>query len=375
VVFFFFFGFGFFVYLALWIAIPLAATDSQKKEMYGGSHNFAMPQEWDKHPGSRAGNAVNEVFRALGKVCFIIVRIFLILLGTALVLTGFLALFTFIMVFVFKYPGAFSTDITGINLSYVPDFLNYIVTPAMVPWIKALLIFVVSLPLFAIIYGGIRMIFWFRARDGYIWLIGLVLWVMSAAALSIILFNEGVGFAETGRTTSREYFNEAPDTLYIRSGVKISDIRVDKEITIPGEEYDVFYISDEKKEIYFRTRLDVVADEDNSASVEIRKRSAGRSRLDAMKKTERLLYNSHISENTIYMDEYFTIPANSKWSFDFVSVIVHAPEGTIIFMDKTTERLFHPDNDDDFVTDTDNRFWRMTEDGLDHIESSHRTDR
>jgi hypothetical protein len=279
------------------------------------------------------------------------------------------------MVFVFKYPGAFSTDITGINLSYVPDFLNYIVTPAMVPWIKALLIFVVSLPLFAIIYGGIRMIFWFRARDGYIWLIGLVLWVMSAAALSIILFNEGVGFAETGRTTSREYFNEAPDTLYIRSGVKISDIRVDKEITIPGEEYDVFYISDEKKEIYFRTRLDVVADEDNSASVEIRKRSAGRSRLDAMKKTERLLYNSHISENTIYMDEYFTIPANSKWSFDFVSVIVHAPEGTIIFMDKTTERLFHPDNDDDFVTDTDNRFWRMTEDGLDHIESSHRTDR
>jgi phage shock protein PspC (stress-responsive transcriptional regulator) len=375
VVFFFFFGFGFFVYLALWIAIPLAATDSQKKEMYGGSHNFAMPQEWDKHPGSRAGNAVNEVFRALGKVCFIIVRIFLILLGTALVLTGFLALFTFIMVFVFKYPGAFSTDITGINLSYVPDFLNYIVTPAMVPWIKALLIFVVSLPLFAIIYGGIRMIFWFRARDGYIWLIGLVLWVMSAAALSIILFNEGVGFAETGRTTSREYFNEAPDTLYIRSGVKISDIKVDKEITIPGEEYDVFYISDEKKEIYFRTRLDVVADEDNSASVEIRKRSAGRSRLDAMKKTERLLYNSHISENTIYMDEYFTIPANSKWSFDFVSVIVHAPEGTIIFMDKTTERLFHPDNDDDFVTDTDNRFWRMTEDGLDHIESSHRTDR
>jgi hypothetical protein len=334
-----------------------------------------MPQEWDKHNGSRVGGAVNEVFQALGKVCFIIVRVLLILFGAVLVLTGFLALFTFIMVFVFKYPGAFSTDITGINLSYVPDFLNYIVTPAMVPWIKGLLIFVVSLPLLAIIYGGIRMIFWFRVRDGYIWLIGLVLWVTSAAALSIILFNEGVGFAENGRTISREYFKELPDTLYIRAGIKISDIKVDKEITIPGEEYDVFYISDEKKEIYFRTRLDVVADEDNSAGVEIRKRSAGRSRLDAMKKSERLLYNSHILGNTIYMDEYFTIPANSKWSFDDVSVKVYAPEGTIIFMDKTVEHLFHHYNDDDFVEDTDNRFWRLTEDGLDYIEPSHRTDR
>jgi hypothetical protein len=94
-----------------------------------------------------------------------------------------------------------------------------------------------------------------------------------------------------------------------------------------------------------------------------------------MKKSERLLYNSHILGNTIYMDEYFTIPANSKWSFDDVSVKVYAPEGTIIFMDKTVEHLFHHYNDDDFVTDADNRFWRLTEGGLDYIEPSHRTDR
>jgi phage shock protein PspC (stress-responsive transcriptional regulator) len=369
VVFTFFFGFGFFVYLALWIAIPSASTDTQKKEMYGGSHNW-IPQEWDKHSGSRAGNAINEVFRAIGKVCLIIVRVFLILLGTALVLTGFLALFTFIMVFVFKFPGAFSTDITGVNLSYVPDFLNYIVTPALVPWIKTLIILVVSLPLLALIYGGIRMIFWFRARDGFIWLGGLVLWVLCTAALSIMLFNEGVGFAESGKTISREYLNEVPDTLYLKSGVRIKDLKVDKEITIPKEEYDAFYISDEKKEIYFRTRLSIAPAEDHSVSYEIRKRSAGRSKLDAKEKCDRLLYNSHIEKNTIYLDEFFTIPSGSKWSFDFVSVTVNVPEGTIINMDSTVEKLFHSYSDDDFVTDTDNRFWKMTGNGLDHIEPS-----
>jgi phage shock protein PspC (stress-responsive transcriptional regulator) len=362
-----FFGFGFFVYLALWIALPSAETDSQKREMYGGQHNLAMPQEWDQHTGSKAGHAINEVFRAIGKVLFIIVRVLLIALGVCLVLTGFLALLTFVMVFIFKYPGAFSTDALGMNLSYLPDFLNYIITPQMVPWVKALIIMVVTLPLLALIYGGIRMIFWFRARDGYIWLIGLVLWVMSAAALSIILFNEGIGFSETGKTSSREYFKEAPDTLYIRSGMKISDIKVDKEITVPGEENDVVYISDEKKEIYFRPSLNIEADEGNSASVEIKKRSCGRSTLDAMKKSERLIYNSRISGKTVYLDEFFTIPADSKWSFDYVSATVHAPKGTIIYMDKTVEFLYYS-HEADFVTDSKHRFWRMTEDGPEYIE-------
>jgi phage shock protein PspC (stress-responsive transcriptional regulator) len=362
-----FFGFGFFVYLALWIALPSAETDSQKREMYGGQHNLAMPQEWDQHTGSKAGHAINEVFRAIGKVVFIIVRVFLIALGVCLVLTGFLALLTFVMVFIFKYPGAFSTDALGMNLSYLPDFLNYLITPHMVPWVKALIIMVVTLPLLAFIYGGIRMIFWFRARDGYIWLIGLVLWVMSAAALSIILFNEGIGFSETGKTSSREYFKEVPDTLYIRSGTKISDLKVDKEITVPGEENEIVYISDEKKEIYFRTSLNIETDEGNSASVEIRKRSCGRSTLDAMKKSERLLYNSRISGKTVYLDEFFTIPADSKWSFDYVSATVHAPKGTIIYMDKTIEFLYYS-HEADFVTDSKHRFWRMTEDGPEYIE-------
>jgi phage shock protein PspC (stress-responsive transcriptional regulator) len=362
-----FFGFGLFVYLALWIALPTAETDSQKREMYGGQHNWAMPQEWDQHSGSKAGHVINEVFRAIGKVLFIIVRVFLIALGVCLVLTGFLALLTFVMVFIFQYPGAFSTDALGMNLSYLPDFLNYIITPHMVPWVKALIIMVVTLPLLAFIYGGIRMIFWFRARDGYIWLIGLVLWVMSAAALSIILFNEGIGFSETGKTSSREYFKESPDTLYIRSGMKISDIKVDKEITVPGEENEIVYISDEKKEIYFRPSLNIEADEGNSASVEIRKRSCGRSTLDAMKKSERLIYNSRISGKTVYLDEFFTIPADSKWSFDYVSATVHAPKGTIIYMDKTVEFLYYS-HEADFVTDSKHRFWKITEDGPEYIQ-------
>ncbi len=317
------------------------------------------------------GGAFNEIFKALGKFFFIFFRIVMIIIGVGFVLTGFLALLTFIMVFIFKYPGSFSTDAFGMNLSYLPDFLNYIVTPSLLPWITTLILIVVALPLLALIYGGVKMIFWFRARDGIFLLSGLVLWVLGAAALSIILFNEGVSFAETAKSTSQNYFKEAPDTLYIISGRKISDLRIDKEISLPDEDYDVF-ISDEKKEIYIRTNLKITSDEDNSARVNVRKRSAGRSRLDAMEKAERLQYNFIISGDTLFLDEFFTIPAKTKWSFDYVGITVYAPEGTIIYMDKTSEHLFHSFDDEDFVTDPKNRFWKLTEEGLSYIEPHHK---
>lgn len=362
-----FFFVGAFIYVALWIALPAASSDSQRKEMYGGMHNLAQPGNAENSQAAKVGNAFDAIFKAIGKVLFIIVRIILIVFGTMIVLFGFLALLSFIMIFVFKYPGSFSTDAFGFNMAYLPDFLNYIISPPAVPWVKALIAIVSIVPMLALIYGGIRLIFWFRVRDGFVWLAGFVIWVMSAAALSIILFNEGVGFAETEQTVSQEYFSTAPDTLYIVSGRKISDLDTDKEIEIPDEEYNIF-ISEERKELYIRTSLDINSDERNSASVTIKKHSAGRSKFDAIENTERLIYNYKITGNKLYLDEFFTIPAESKWSMDYVFVTVTVPENTVIHMDRTSELLFHSGDDEDFVSDPKKSFWLMTEDGLDYID-------
>lgn len=365
----FFFGIGIFVYLALWLAVPIAAGDSQRKEMYGSRNNLAMPGQSENNVSNKVGNAIDASFRAVGNVLFVIVRIVLIAFGVCFVATGFLSLLTFVMITVFHYPGAFSTDVVGVSISYLPDFLNYIISPALVPWVKALIALVITIPLLMLIYGGVRLIFWFRARDGYIWLAGFVIWAMSAAALSIMLFNEGIGFAEKGRTYHRETITPVPDTLYIRAAARIHDLKYDKEIVIPEEEEDVFYINDEKKEIYFRTSLSVYPAEDKKVTVEVIKSSAGRSRLDAERKSERLIYNTNIEKKTVSLDEYFTIPSGTKWSFDYVRVKIYVPEGTIIHMDKTVERLFHSYDDDDFVYDPVKRYWMMTDDGPEHLES------
>ncbi len=190
------------------------------------------------------------------------------------------------------------------NISYLPDFLNYVVAPSLVPWIKALITFTVVLPLLVMIYLGVRMIFWFRAKDGVFLLAGLVIWVVSMAALSILLFNEGISFTENAKSISQEYFETVPDTLYIISDKKISDLSVDNEIRIPDDEYTIF-ISEDDKKVYIRTYLDISVSDENAAWVSIRKRSAGRSKIDATEKADRLLYNYRISGDTLFLDELF----------------------------------------------------------------------
>jgi phage shock protein PspC (stress-responsive transcriptional regulator) len=380
-----FFGTGFFLYIILWIALPEAKTDSQKREMYGDNFHFTRSQNLDADKNnhvngsvntpsysssSSVGNAFNEVFRAVGRACYIFLRIILIIIGVALVLTGFLAILSFVMVFLFHYPGTFSTHEFGTNFIYVPDFLNYIVTPSAAPWIIVLTLIAFVLPMLALIYWGVKMIFWFRAKDGIVSLAGFVIWVLSVAALSIILFNEGISFAETGKIASEKIFTHTPDTLYIKAGKKVSALKFDKELSLTHEGYTVF-INEEKKDIYIRPHLNVNNFWDNIVKVEVRKHSTGRTQFEAMKKAEGLSYNYDVSGDTLILDEYFEIPSGRKWSADNVSINLSIPVGTILKFDSASENLLHAysgyDNDDDSFSsgwEYRNRIWTLTEEGI-----------
>ena len=388
----FFGGIGFLVYVALWIALPSATSDSRKREMYGRDdyatvfrkHGTGYSQTASSQgnivPGngvSNIGNAFNEVFRAIGKVCFIIVRIFLIATGVILVLTGFFILVSFVMVFFFKYPDYFSAHSLGVNLFYLPDFLNYIVSPTIAPWILVLTFIVILLPLLAIIYWGVKMIFWFKARDGIFSLIGLVIWVMCIAALSILLFNEGISFSETAKLVSEEVVGKAPKDLYILSDNKITGLKYDKEISFDEENYSVFF-SNDNKGLFISSSLIIDKSDDNTLKINVRKRSAGRSRTDGARKAESLVYHYRFAGDTLLLDEYFSIPQGNKWSADNVTVNLYIPDGTVIHFDKTTENMFrrqHYYNDEwnwrwdgedkEMIrSDSADNNWVMTEEGL-----------
>jgi phage shock protein PspC (stress-responsive transcriptional regulator) len=393
-----FFGIGFFVYLALWIALPPANTENQKRELFGDAYYSARKQYSQSQntysPGapkytsgynqtSRISNAFNEVFRAIGRVCFIILRIFLIVIGIVLVLTGFLAILTLVMVLVFKLPGIFTSDGVNVHLSYYRDFLNYVVNPSNASWIIALTILAITLPLLAIIYAGLKLIFWFRAKDGIFSLAGFVLWVLIIAALAIILFNEGISFAEGGTSSVRNIIPNPPDTLYIVTGQKTADLKSNKEFLFPDADYSVLMV-DSIHQLYMPARLKLNLAEDKEAKIEIQKRSSGRTRADAVRKAGSIIYNYRMSKDTLTLDEYFTLPAGSKWSAEYLKVNLFVPENTVLYFDKSAENLFHngitigkvkndiiTDTEYDYETDPSelgNKFWIISENGLKEAE-------
>jgi len=258
----------------------------------------------------------------------------------------------------------------NMNLTYFPDFLNYIVNPVLIPWILALTLIAFILPMLALIYWGVKMIFWFKANDGIFSLAGLVLWVMSLAALAIILFNDGISFAETGKSSFKNILPDKPDTLFVITDHKVEDLKFDKKIAFPDDEYAVF-MNEQKKELYICPNLKVYQSDDDVTSVEVKKRSAGRSQPDAMKRTEGLLYNYSIHGDTLLLDEYFTIPSGRKWSADNVGINLHIPKGTILKFDSSSLNLIHSHNnfaDEDYFESKDgntgSRLWTMTDEGL-----------
>jgi len=381
-----FFGTGFLLYLVLWVALPEANTDGKKREMYGNSYHSATSlnrqadgKYYDGYTGtSRIGNAFNEVFRAIGRVFYIIFRIFMIITGLIFVLMGFLTIISLLMIFVFKMPWAFNSGSLDSTLVYFPDFLNYIVNPALSPWIIALTLMALILPMLAFIYWGVKMIFWFRAKDGVISLVAFVLWIMSITALSIIIFNEGISFAESARISTQTILPNPPDTLYVISDKKVEDLKYNTKFALPDNEYTVFLV-DSTEKIYISPRLQLNISEDNSAKVEIRKRSSGSTSFEASRKAESLIYNYRLKNDTLYLDEYFTLSEGSKWTADEVAIKLFLPEKTILYIDSSAEQLFHRriqvtriDNEvvntrvdyDTEPWELGNRFWVITEEGL-----------
>jgi phage shock protein PspC (stress-responsive transcriptional regulator) len=388
VIFTFFFASGIILYAILWIALPEANNDSRKRDMYGRSYASVMAFSrksadpsvsqgslYNKgyYNSSRLGNVFNELFSAIGRVLYILMRVIVAIFGVFFVLSASLILISTVMLFIFKYPVSISNNSLDMNLIYLSDFLKFIVNPSLQPWIIVIGLLIIAFPLLALIYWGVKMIFWFRVKDAVFSLAAFVVWILLIATMAVILFNEGISFAETVRTSSQNILTHKPDTLYIKAGKRLAEIPALKEINFNEENYSIS-INEDKKELYLRPFLNIYRSSGSDPKVELRKRSSGRNEMDAMKKTEQLIYNYEINGDTIILDDYFTIPAGRKWAADNIGINLYMPEKSIIKLDGPSLRLLHSyiskeyyEYDDSEISGLFSNTWIVTEDGLEPV--------
>lgn len=336
-----FWGFGFFVYIALWVALPVANSESRMRELYGNNrprreYNTRTRRSGDA-AADRVGGAMNEIFMAFGRFFSILFRVILIIFGTIFIIMGFTMLVAVIITLFFNHgawlPGSLVSD-----TFFLSDFFTLIVAPGMVPWVIGLTLVAVALPLFALMYWGIKMIFRFRAKDVIISIIALMVWVLSCVTLTMILFNEGISFAENGKSIERQELVLQGDSLRITAGREASSIGYDREIKLPIDEHLTFYTTPSGK-IYCDIQISLYSTEETSPYMEVRKYGHGASRRQAMEKAQSLEYEYTVKGNSLTLDTYFGLPDNSRWNGTMVDISIYLPEGTNIFIDERMEEL------------------------------------
>lgn len=365
VIFTLFFATGLLIYLVLWIAVPVANSEAKKKEMHGGSYS---PEQ--ERNSSHSG--LNEIVHAFGRVFYLAFRIFFILIGLSLLLAGFFAILSFILVFFVKYPGVFNGEGADFTLNYIPDALRYIFNAPAVPWIIVLASVAVILPCLALMYWGIRMILWLRVKDGAYNLGAFLLWIACLAGLSIILFNEGVSFSESSSTTSRNILPEKTDSVFVCTSEKIEDFKTDKRISI-NDNSNTVAVVDSAGIIHIKPKIRVNLTKEGPAGISVKKRSSARTHSLATKKAESLLFNYEFKDDTLLIDNYFTIPSGEKWSADYVNIYLDLPENTVLYFDRDAAEMIrevHPSDGWDRhynyseYEDLAGKYWVLTKNGL-----------
>jgi phage shock protein PspC (stress-responsive transcriptional regulator) len=335
-----FFGTGFFIYLILWIVVLPANSEERQRELHGEKYGRAMAQkrQSDKSRAYYNKTAVNEMFETTTNVLYAIIRVALIFVGILFVTIGFVFLLSFLFLFFFGIPEMLIPNTLGISLANMPDFLKFMITPQLYPCILILGAIVVLLPLMALIYWGVKMIFWFKAKDGILSLILLIIWFLSATALGLLMFAEGISFAEQSISTEQTQIQTSSDTLYIKAKNRISDIETNDMLSFRAGDYYML-IDNEKRELHIRPELSIRKSKDDSESITIRKSANGINGAAAFDKAQMIDYNCQIAGDTIYIDDYFSIASNYKWSAENVNVLITLAEGKVIKVDESIDKL------------------------------------
>jgi phage shock protein PspC (stress-responsive transcriptional regulator) len=359
---------GALVYVILWIVLPGTGTRRQEVKIPDSTKTGRQARTDMKasEGASAVGNAINEVFRAIGKFFVILFRVILAIIGIAFIIAGFSTLFSFLFLSVFHttflVPSVFDESIF-----YIPEFLYFLADPSLSVWLAILTGLVVGLPLLALIYWGIRMVFQFRTKDLVLNLTMLIIWILSCVALSIVAFTQGISFSESYRTV-QEVSLPASDTLLVRFDDRVSELEYQKVVHLPFEPRDMYL--DEKKDIIFVSPELNIYHSDMDPYMEIIKYSSGHSRSDAISKAEKLVYDVDIQNNTVYLDEYFSLPPGRRWSGAFIKVRLYIPDDMVVHFEKDLETLMHDDyfGCGIYSWEAGGKYWKMTEGKLEDTD-------
>lgn len=377
IVFFFFGGASVLIYPILWIVLPKAETAAQKLQMKGEPVNVSniekkVREEYEsaKENVKAAANsetvkktkkAANNFFSELGKIFLIFTKVILILIGVSFILAG-------IGIVLGLVTGTF------MGLHFIPfnhfDFsLGELLTPFTDPVSVTLLIISLSLlliiPIIAMIYALIKLIFSIKTKNRGLTIGATSLWFIALIMIVGILAIETGNYSDSGSSKTESSISIPSDTLVV-SVNEIQKREFEKDLAFDFDLDNKWFLTEDLERIYGLVELDIERSGDDQIHLEIEKRSKGKNWDDADSKAAKLNYSFHTEGATLILDPYFYLEGTDKWRFPRVKLMLEVPEGKYIMLERETRDILDDVYNADHISDwrMGGKLWYMSEDGL-----------
>lgn len=382
VIFFFAGGASVLVYIILWIVLPKAETAAQKLEMRGEKVNVSnlekkIREEYDsvkdnvKENVSKAKNSdtfrkaqsgASDFFEVLGKILLVFIKVILIIIGTSLVIGGIGILIGLITL---PFAGVHLFPFESYNFS-LGDVLMPFTDPVSLTLLIISVTLLIMIPIGAMIYALIRLIFNIRSRNRGIGIGALVLWLVCLFSIIGIAAFESSNYSDLCRTSFSQDLDVDSDTLYVRINADQEEYLDDESIIDLNNRW---FLLEDADAFYGSINIDLEKANGDMFVLEIEKESKGKNRDRARDNASNIDYGFRIRDNILILDPYFSMNLEYKWRFPRVETTIHIPEGKVLVLNRETRNYLDGIRNVNHLSDWNmaGKTWQMTEEGLELV--------
>jgi len=341
-------GFGFFVYLILWVIAPLADRASDYLEMHGepvttGTIGRAVASKIeDTVTNENNQSTVRKILAGIGTVfgffIEVLKRIFIVLgkiikplIGIIFLLLGFVAAIGLSFFIIGSFSGIEHEfqEMTNTFDSILQHFpLNQI-------FVFLGLILFIGIPLFQMIYLGIRMIFNMAKQSRAVKSSLLGMWVVGLI-LTIFFGIYGIThFWEDSRIEEMTILeNVKSDTLKIFLTAHDNFYWDERHLNVVETE-------DGEHKLLSNVEMGVARSYDSQYHLKIIKQASARSFRDARDYAENISYHYFLDSGRVQLDQFFEISSDDPYQQQSVELILFVPTGKSIYLDESLKYFIY----------------------------------
>ncbi len=338
-------GIGLLAYLIMWIVVPAARTNSQKLEMQGipvtvenikqmaknefrkvkdNLHSFEKSDSYRRIHGEFA-----DVFTALGRIVLVFIKIIAIVIGAALVFAGIGLIIGLLTLSSFSFHNLYIQDVPVFHY-FQPFLANSIL------FIFALM-FLILIPVVAILTGLIRLLFNIRTRHHFLSAFAWVIWILSLIFVIFTLTSGISSLSKFHKTIELNRLNiKQNKTLYISFRDENKSGRNVELFNFFGK--DLIHDAGERK-YYLHPSLRIKKSSDSDYYLQIERTHSLPVSADN-NDSEGYIYKWDHNDTALILNTNFNVDEDKIWQLPKVQLTLLVPEGKKILVDKAGRRYF-----------------------------------